>query len=103
TMKRMLICLAIGGLGIALVSPVQALPQFRKAFQDKYVDPSPNAELKAAFRKGGCWVCHIKGEEKTVHNRYGKGLEKLIEGNAQERVKAASASGLAARNAELEK
>lgn len=69
---------------------VFGLPPFKKAFDKKYVKNSDNADFKAAFKKQGCNVCHIKGEKKDKNNPYGKELAKLIEGNAKQRTKEAS-------------
>lgn len=94
-MKRFLI-----GLVVALIAfggSVQqslALPQFKKAFDEKYTNKSENAEFKAAAKKEGCNICHVKGEkEKSKQNDYGKELNKLIEGDAEHRLKDAEAAG----------
>lgn len=74
------------------VPNVFAMPSFKKAFDEKYVDEHPNAEFKAAAKKEACNVCHVKGEKKDVRNSYGDALAELIEGSAQERVKNAGAN-----------
>jgi hypothetical protein len=103
-MNRILAGLVVASLAIALSSPAQALIQFRKAFQEKYVDKNEHPEIKAAFRKAGCFTCHIKGTtEKDIRNRYAHELSKLIEGDAQDRIKEATANGRAARDAEVDK
>lgn len=82
----------------------QALPAFKKAFQDKYVENSTSEEFKAAFKKESCNTCHVKGEEKTTRNDYGKALSKILGGNVAKSLKAAKASGGAAgQKAELNK
>ena len=68
---------------------VFGLPPFKKAFDVKYVKDSDNADFKAAFRKQGCNVCHIKGEKKDKQNPYGEELAKFIEGDAKQRTKEA--------------
>ena len=65
------------------------LAPFKKAFQVKYIDKSDNEELKAKFKKAGCNTCHIKGEGKEKRNSYGEELAKLIDGNANARIKEA--------------
>ncbi|HEX3997996.1 MAG TPA: hypothetical protein VHX65_05545 [Pirellulales bacterium] len=75
------------------VSQAQALPAFKKAFEQKYIAPSNNPALKAAFKKQSCNVCHVKGQEKTVRNDYGKALEKFTGGHVAKDIKAAKASG----------
>ena len=75
-------------------SQAQALPQFKKAFEEKYVANSTNAEFKAAFKKEGCSVCHVKGDkEKSHRNDYGKALSKFTGGTVQKDLEAAKASG----------
>jgi hypothetical protein len=76
-------------LVIGATPSAQALAPFKKAFQEKYVDGSDSEELKAAFKKESCNTCHLKGKKKEERNAYGDELEKLIEGNADERIKAA--------------
>jgi hypothetical protein len=83
-------------------SQVQAMPQFKKAFQEKYVDKSDNPAFKAAVKKASCFVCHVKGEEKTVRNDYGKALSKFTGGTVNKDLKAAyEAGGDAAKDAKL--
>lgn len=89
--------LTMGGL----VQPGFAMPQFKKAFDEKYTNKSDNDEFKAAAKKEGCNICHIKGEKKNVQNDYGKELAKLIEGDAEHRLKDADAEGK--KDEELEK
>ncbi|GIW92144.1 MAG: hypothetical protein KatS3mg110_0185 [Pirellulaceae bacterium] len=89
-MKSWLIWTACGTLLVLAVSgSVQALPKFRQAFEKRYVDAAKNADFAEAVKKEGCNVCHVKGEQKSVRNAYGKVLADLIPGDAQERLKAA--------------
>jgi hypothetical protein len=83
--------------GWALSTSVSAMPTFKTAFEKKYVQTSNHDDFKNAFKKETCNVCHVKGKQKnkkTEHlNAYGKELEKLIEGNANERQQKAMADG----------
>ena len=66
-----------------------------------FVDQGPES-LQVAFADkviGSCKVCHINGEEKTVRNPFGIELDKRIEGNASERIKAAAEKGSEAKAA----
>lgn len=74
----------------ALSNTAFALPEFKKAFDEKYVKTSKNAQFKADFKKAACYTCHVKGKKKSEHNAYGKVLAKLIEGDAYDRKKAAT-------------
>ena len=93
TMSRILIIVtATFVFGSVTPHPVLALPDFKKAFQKKYVDKD-NEAYTQVFRKSACNTCHVKGEKKSVHNDYGKHLSKLIQGNAKQRLKDAKSSG----------
>jgi len=94
-MKNRFWLLVCASLMVGFVANVSsALPQFKKAFQKKYIDESDNDELKAAFKKAGCNTCHVKGQkEKSPQNDYGILLAELIEGDAKDRLKAAKENG----------
>ena len=104
-MRRfLLVCIACSAT-VTLISPnANAIAPFKKAFQKKYVDPSDNESFQDAFKKASCNSCHVKGEKKTVRNSYGDELAKLIDGDANARIKAAGKEGgSAARKSETEK
>ncbi|MDG2385260.1 MAG: hypothetical protein P8N76_26560 [Pirellulaceae bacterium] len=104
-MKRfLLVCIACAAT-VTLISPnANAIAPFKKAFQKKYVTPSDNESFKDSFKKASCNTCHVKGEKKTVRNSYGDELAKLIDGDANARIKAAGKEGgSAARKSETEK
>lgn len=88
--------------------PASALPPWKPKFKEMFVDNGPKS-LQDAFADkviGSCKVCHVNGEEKTVRNPFGWELEKLIEGNAGQRLKAAAKDGddaKAAMQAKLDK
>jgi hypothetical protein len=84
-----------------LGSSASGLTQFRKAFQQRFVDTSKNAEFKAQFRRAGCFICHEKGTNRKLRNAFGQDLAKRIDGEAQERLKEASQNGT--QQAEIEK
>jgi hypothetical protein len=94
-MVRLLAGALVTTIAVTMLIPsAQALPAFKTAFEKKYVKTSDNAEFQAVFKKETCNVCHIKGEkEKTKQNAYGKELNKLIEGDANIRMKEARANG----------
>ncbi len=79
---------------VCLLTPqAKAIAPFKKAFQETYVDPSGNEEFKGAFKKASCNTCHVKGEKKDKRNVYGDELAKLIEGDANQRIKDARKEG----------
>ena len=100
-MKRIvtlsILCLAVLSW---LVPSAHALAPFKKAFQEKYVDKSSHQELKDAFKTASCNTCHVKDQKKDVRNAYGDELAKLIEGDANKRMKEAGKNGDEARKAE---
>lgn len=103
-MKKLVSLCIIASLVVGALSPrVQALAPFKKEFQKKYVDKIDNADLKAAFKKASCNTCHVKGEKKDQRNDYGDELAKLIEGDANMRIKAAGKVSPDARKAEQAK
>lgn len=88
---RVLLCgavVAAWSTGVA-----HALPPFKKAFEDTYVNSSDNEAFKAAVKKASCNVCHVAKEKKTVQNAYGMLLNELIPGEAKQRLDDARANG----------
>ena len=79
--------IAAAVLAVSFASPASALPEFKKAFQEKYTDQEDNEEFFTLVKKAGCNVCHVKGESKDARNPYGDELAKLIEGDAGKRKK----------------
>lgn len=92
-MRRSLVGVLAIGVVVSVGTHVLAITEFKKAFKEKYADPSPSEEFKAAVRKAGCFVCHEKGEEKDVRNAFGAELAKLIEGDVEQRLKTATDQG----------
>ena len=93
-MKRVALVTLCGAVALCLVAgPVSALPQFKKDFTDKYIEPAGDEAFKDVATKASCNVCHVKGEGKEVRNAYGDELAKLIEGSAKDRLAAATEAG----------
>ncbi len=87
-MKRFGITLISAAImAVSFSGSASALPEFKKAFQEKYTDKEANPEFYDVVKKAGCNVCHIKGEDKDKRNAYGDELAKLIEGDAGQRKK----------------
>ncbi len=100
--KNIRIIIAVGSiLGLScLPSRAMALKEFKKLFHDRYVAPL-DKEAQVVFRKAKCNVCHVQGEKRDVNNPFGEELGRRIEGDAQDRLKAAKESG--SREQELDK
>ena len=101
------IVITVCSLPALLAIPQMALANspFKKAFDEQYVKNSGNEEFQAAFRKDGCFICHVKEREKEKEfvNHYGNELAKLIPGNVEERLDNARKDGRDAQTAEKEK
>ena len=82
---------------VCLSVPTQqahAIREFKKAFEQHYFDGDEHSdEVRKMFRKAKCNLCHVQGEKKEVNNEYGEALDELIEGNAEDRLKAAKEAG----------
>lgn len=104
-MKKLIALLALTTLVLgSQASSAFALTKFKKAFQEKYVKVLDNEKLTDAFKAAGCNTCHVKDEKKTVRNKYGEELAKLIDGDANQRIKDARKNGgAAAGNEEYDK
>lgn len=89
-MKRVCLALLVGAVTLAFTAPAMALPDFKKAFEAKYVKPSKSEEFAEAFKSASCNTCHVKGEKKDVRNHYGKILAEMIPGDAGKRIKEAA-------------
>lgn len=89
TMTRLLCTLSVFSF---LAANASALPPWKAKFKEMFVDGGPESIQEAFANKtiGSCKVCHVNGEEKTVRNPFGESLDKLIEGNAGDRIKAAA-------------
>ena len=100
-MKNIIAILVFTIFAAICIQDASAMPQFKKAFAEKYAAKHKSKEFQAAAKKASCNVCHVKGAKKTVQNEYGKLLNKLIEGDANKRLKAAKAKGKEAGAKEL--
>ena len=79
-------------IGVATPN-VLGLPEFKKAFTDKYAGDGASDDFKKLVRKAGCNVCHVPRQPKDVHNVYGEELEELIPGRAKDRKQQAKEEG----------
>ncbi len=65
---------AVLGCFFLLASPVLATSEFSKQWKNKYLSGDDvKEEFVKAARKAGCYICHVKGEDKKkVRNEYGQ-------------------------------
>ncbi len=79
-MNRVLCFLAIAGFSLSLSSQAVANSKLKAAFGKEYAGDKADDDYKALVKKGGCYVCHVKGEDKKkVRNVYGEALHELFE------------------------
>lgn len=94
-MKRVLMFAAVAAF---MTSPAMAITHFKKVWGEHYT-PSGDApgadkvdpEFRTVTRKAGCYVCHVKGEDKKeVRNEYGDALHKFLDSENfdRDRIKA---------------
>ncbi|MDG2221636.1 MAG: hypothetical protein P8L85_09660 [Rubripirellula sp.] len=76
-MKRLVVMF---GCLVLLASPAMAISEFGKQWKGKFLGGDEvDEDFKKAGRKAGCYVCHVKGEDKKkVRNEYGQALNKFL-------------------------
>jgi hypothetical protein len=79
-MKNYLVAALAVAMACSASSNVFAVSKLKKAFADQYAGEKANEDLKGLVKKAGCYVCHVKGEDKKkVRNVYGKALHEAFE------------------------
>ncbi len=76
-MKRLAL---LFGCMFLLATPAMAISEFGKQWKNEYLsgDDLPEDFVKAG-RKAGCYVCHVKGEDKKkVRNEYGQAVKQHL-------------------------
>jgi|TARA_B110000495_G_scaffold203691_1_gene228837 hypothetical protein len=65
---------------LMLASPAMAISEFGKQWKNEFLGADDvNEDFKKAGRKAGCYVCHVKGEDKKkVRNEYGMAVQKHL-------------------------
>ncbi len=76
-MKRLALLL---GCLFMLASPSMAISEFGKQWKNEYLSGDDvNEDFVKAGRKAGCYVCHVKGEDKKeIRNEYGNAVQKFL-------------------------
>ena len=61
-------------------TPAMAISEFGKQWKNHYLGGEDvDEDFKTAGRKAGCYVCHVKGEDKKkVRNEYGEVINKYL-------------------------
>ena len=75
-MKRLAVLVAC----LMLANPAMAISEFGKQWKNKFLGAEDvDEDFKRAGRKAGCYVCHVKGEDKKkVRNEYGTAVHKYL-------------------------
>jgi predicted ATP-dependent protease len=77
-MKKLYVLLVLGFVVLGLNIPTaQAVPEFKKKFDAKYVEASADEKFKTAAEEAKCNVCHY-GKSKKNRNDYGLALSELL-------------------------
>lgn len=76
-MKRLAVLL---GFMMLMTTPAMAISEFGKQWKNEYLGGDDvDDDFKKIGRKAGCYVCHVKGEDKKkVRNEYGKAVQKYL-------------------------
>ena len=75
-MKRLAVSFACLCL---LMSPAMAISEFGKQWKNEYLGADADEDFKKVGRKAGCYVCHVKGEDKKkVRNEYGNAIHEFL-------------------------
>ncbi len=64
---------------VIFATPASAISLFNKHWKEHYLANNPNVLFVSAARKAGCYICHVKGEnKKKVQNEYGTALSRYL-------------------------
>lgn len=79
-MKRLVALFGCLMLTMLLASPAMANSTFSKHWKSEFLGGEDvDEDFVKAGRKAGCYICHVKGEDKKkVHNEYGQSVKKYI-------------------------
>ncbi len=79
-MKRFVVACLVASLAVGSASPAFAVSKLKKYFADNFAGEKASDEFKGLVKDAGCYVCHVKGEDKKkVRNDYGKALHEMME------------------------
>ncbi len=79
SVQRLMALIVLGVAVLVLPSVALAIPQFQKAWQEKYLTEGTDEAFQELIKKEAkCWVCH-QGKTKKHHNEYGKHFLPLLE------------------------
>ncbi len=77
-MKKSFVLVFLGLVAAVIIGrPAQAVPLFKKKFDEKYVKDSSDQKFKDAAKEANCGICH-DAKDKKLRNDYGKALSELL-------------------------
>ena len=76
-MKRLVV---LFGCLMLFATPAMGISEFGKQWKNAYLGGDDvDEDFKKVGRKAGCYVCHVKGEDKKkVRNEYGNAIHKYL-------------------------
>lgn len=79
-MKRLAALFGSLMLMMLMASPALAISEFSKQWKNEFLGGEDvDEDFVKAGRKAGCYICHVKGEDKKkVRNEYGLALTKYL-------------------------
>jgi hypothetical protein len=76
-MKRLAL---LFGCLLLFASPALAISEFSKQWKNEFLGEDADEEFVKIGRKAGCYVCHVKKEDKKkVRNEYGNALHEYLD------------------------
>jgi hypothetical protein len=71
--------IALFGCLVLFATPAMATSDFSKEWKNEYLGEGAEAGFVTAGRKAGCYVCHVKEEDKKkVRNEYGMAVQEFL-------------------------
>jgi len=76
-MKRLALLM---GIMVCTATPSFAISEFGRQWKDAYLGSDADPDWVRTGRKAGCYVCHVKGEDKKkVRNEYGEAVHEFLD------------------------
>ena len=71
--------IALFGCLMFFATPALAISEFSKQWKNEYLGEGTDEDFVKAGRKAGCYICHVKGEDKKkVRNEYGNAVQEFL-------------------------
>ena len=71
--------IALFGCLVFFATPAMAISEFSKQWKNKYLAEGTDEDYVKKARKAGCYICHVKGEDKKkIRNEYGNAIKEFL-------------------------